>query len=125
MMLLNKKLKVIELKLLRFANDLPITVSYSYFDAFRFREIINNLDTKPFSLYKILSNCYPEMKIRKMSTVFEALNPNAELSTLLNLHSNTPIISASTISIDQNGEFVEYGIAYSRADAVKIKVDLI
>jgi len=122
---LNKKLKVIELKLLRFANDLPITVSYSYFDAFRFREIINNLDTEPFSLYKILNKCYPQMQIRKMSTVFEALNSNADLSSFLNLHSNTPIISASTISIDQNGEYVEYGTSYSRADAVKIKVDLI
>lgn len=122
---LNKKLKVIELKLLRFANDLPITVSYSYFDAFRFREIINQLDMQPFSLYSILSKCYPDMEITKMSTIFEALNPNAELSSLLNLQSNTPLISASTISIDQNGEFVEYGTSYSRADAVKIKVDLI
>lgn len=122
---LNSKLKVIELKLLRFANDLPITVSYSYFDAYRFREIINNLDIEPFSLYRVLEQCYPNMEIIKMSTVFEALNPTAELSSLLNLHSNTPILSASTISKDQNGELVEYGTSYSRADAVKIKVDLI
>ena len=122
---LNKKLKVIELKLLRFADGLPITLSYSYFDAYRFREIINNLNIEPFSLYKVLEKCYPNMRITKMATVFEALNPNAELSSLLKLHSNTPILSASTISKDQDGNFVEYGTSYSRADAVKIKVDLI
>lgn len=122
---LNSKLKVIELKLLRFANDLPITVSYSYFDAYRFRQIVDNLDIEPFSLYKVLEKCYPKMEITKMSTVFEALNPTAELSSLLKLHSNTPILSASTISKDQSGNLVEYGTSYSRADAVKIKVDLI
>ncbi|MBU3015043.1 GntR family transcriptional regulator [Poseidonibacter lekithochrous] len=122
---LNKNLNVIEIKLLRFANDLPITVSYSYFDAYLFRDIVNHLDMKPFSLYRVLNQCYPKMEITKMSTVFEALNPSAELSSLLNLHSNTPILSASTISKDQDGNLVEFGTSYSRADAVKIKVDLI
>jgi len=122
---INKKLNVIEVKLLRYANDLPITVSYSYFDAYRFREIIQNLDIEPFSLYKVLAKCYPDMEITKMSTIFEASNPTAELSSLLNLQSNTPILSASTISKDQDDNFVEYGTSYSRADAVKIKVDLI
>lgn len=122
---INKNLNVIEIKLLRFANDLPITVSYSYFDAYIFRELINHLDTKPFSLYSLLNKCYPDMEITKMSTVFEALNSTAELSKLLKLSSNIPILSASTISKDQYGNFVEYGTSYSRADAVKIKVDLV
>ena len=122
---LNKNLNVIEIKLLRFANDLPITVSYSYFDAYLFRDIINHLDVKPFSLYKVLNKCYPNIEITKVSTVFEALNSSAELSTLLKLQSNTPILSASTISKDQEGNLVEFGTSYSRADAVKIKVDLI
>ena len=122
---LNSNLNVIELKLLRFVNDLPITVSYSYFDAFHFREIVNNLDVQPLSLYRILNKCYPQMEITKVSTVFEALNPSAEISELLMMPSNTPVIAASTISKDQNGNFVEYGTSYSRSDAVKIKVDLI
>ena len=122
---LNEKLKVIELKLLRYANDLPITVSYSYFDAFYFRELVNNLDMKPFSLYKLINKCYPNLEVTKVSTIFEALNASAELSELLMMPANTPVISASTISKDQDGNFVEYGTSYSRADAVKIKVDLI
>ncbi|QDF28884.1 GntR family transcriptional regulator [Halarcobacter anaerophilus] len=122
---LSKKLKVIELKLLRFANDLPIAVSYSYFDAFIYREIINNLDIKPLSLYRVLNRCYPNMEITKISTIFEAKNPSAEISELLMMPSNTPVIAATTISKNQKGEFVEYGTSYSRADAVKIKVDLI
>lgn len=122
---INQKLKVIEIKLLRYANDLPITVSYSYFDAFHFRELINNLDIEPFSLYRLLEKCYPQLEVTKISTVFEALNASSQMSELLMMQPNTPIIASSTISKDQHGNFVEYGTSYSRADAVKIKVDLI
>ncbi|UTJ05080.1 GntR family transcriptional regulator [Arcobacter roscoffensis] len=122
---LSKKLKVIELKLLRYANDLPISVSYSYFDAFIYREIINNLDMEPFSLYKILNKCYPNLEIRKVSTVFESLVSTKEFSKLLMMPSNSPILAASTLSKDQDGNFVEYGTSYFRADTCKIKVDLI
>jgi len=122
---LNKKLKVIELKLLRFANDLPISVSYSYFDAFHYRYIIDNLDIEPFSIYNILDKCYPQMEITKISTVFEAKIPNSQISDYLMMPANTPVIVASTISKNQYGDYVEYGSSYSRADAVKIKVDLV
>ncbi|RXK04009.1 hypothetical protein CRV02_02110 [Arcobacter sp. CECT 8989] len=122
---INKKLNVIEIRLLRYANGLPITVSHSYFDAYRYRELVNHLDIEPFSLYSLLNTCYPQLEVTKVSTVFEALNSNSELNKLLMLQANTPIIAASTISKDQDGNFVEYGTSFSRADAVKIKVDLI
>ncbi|RXJ70323.1 hypothetical protein CRV08_01800 [Halarcobacter ebronensis] len=122
---LNSKVNVIELKLLRYVNDLPIAVSFSYFDAFYYREIIDNLNMEPFSLYNILNKCYPEMEITKISTVFEAQNPTNEISDYLMMPTNTPVIVASTLSKNQYGEFVEYGSSYSRADAVKIKVDLV
>jgi len=122
---LSKKLKVIELKLLRYANDLPISVSYSYFDAFIYRDIINHLDLEPFSLYKILNKCYPNLEITKVSTVFESLVAKNELSELLMMPSNSPILAASTLSKDQEGNYVEYGTSYFRGDTCKIKVDLI
>jgi len=122
---LNKNLKVIELKLLRYANDLPISVSYSYFDAYIYREIINNLDCKPFSLYKVLEKCYPNLEITKVSTVFESQSSTNELSELLMMPSNSPILSASTLSKDQDGNFVEYGTSFFRGDTCKIKVDLV
>ena len=122
---LNKNLKVIELRLLRYANDLPISVSYSYFDAYIYREIINNLDCKPFSLYKVLEKCYPNLEITKVSTVFESLTSTNELSELLMMPSNSPILTASTLSKDQDGNFVEYGTSYFRGDTCKIKVDLV
>lgn len=122
---LNKNLKVIELRLLRYANDLPISVSYSYFDAYIYREIINNLDCKPFSLYKVLEKCYPNLEITKVSTVFESQSSTNELSELLMMPSNSPILSASTLSKDQDGNFVEYGTSFFRGDTCKIKVDLV
>jgi DNA-binding GntR family transcriptional regulator len=122
---LNNKLKVIELKLLRYVNDLPISVSYSYFDAFLYREIINNLDCEPFSLYKVLEKSYPSLEITKESTVFESIVANQELSDFLMMPSNSPILVASTLSKNQNGDFVEYGTSYFRGDTCKIKVDLI
>ena len=122
---LTNKLKVIELKLLRYANDLPISVTYSYFDAFLYRKIIDNLNCEPFSLYKILEKSYPSLEITKISTVFQSLSTNKELSELLMMPSNSPILAASTLSKDQDGNFVEYGIAYFRGDTCKVKVDLI
>ena len=122
---LKNKLKVIEFKLLRFANDLPISISFSYFDAFLYRELINNLDCKPFSLYKILEKSYPNLEVTKISTVFESVMATKEQSELLMMPSNSPLLTASTISKDQNGNFVEYGTSYFRGDTCKIKVDLI
>lgn len=122
---LNSKLKVIEFKLLRYVNDLPISISYSYFDAFLYRELVNNLDYKPFSLYKILEKSYPNLEVTKISTVFESSLATKEQSELLMMPINIPLLIASTISKDQNGNFVEYGISYFRSDTCKIKVDLI
>lgn len=122
---LNNKLKVIELKLLRYANDFPISVSFSYFDAYIYRDIIEMLDCEPFSLYKILETCYPSLDVTKVSTVFESIVATKELSELLMMPSNSPILTASTLSKDQNGNFVEYGTSYFRGDTCKIKVDLI
>ena len=122
---LSNKLKVIELKLLRYANDLPISVSYSYFDAFIYRDIIKYLDCEPFSLYKILQKCYPHLEVIKVSTVFESISSTKQISELLMMPSNSPILSACTISKDQNENLVEYGTSYFRGDTCKIKVNLI
>lgn len=122
---INTKLKVIEFRLLRFANDLPISISYSYFDAYLYRELINNLDCKPFSLYKILEKSYPNLEVTKISTIFESVMATKEQSTLLMMPSNSPLLAACTISKDQNGNFVEYGTSYFRGDICKIKVALI
>ena len=107
------------------ANDIPISISYSYFDAYIYREIINNLDVEPFSLYKILNKCYPHLEVTKVSTVFESLIATKEQCKLLMMPANTPILASSTLSKDQDGNLVEYGTSYFRADACKIKVDLI
>jgi DNA-binding GntR family transcriptional regulator len=122
---LNNGLQVIEIKLLRFANDLPIAISYSYFDAFFYKKIIKELkDEENFSLYKILHKCYPDLKIKKESTIFEAILANKEQKKLLMMPSSIPLLCASTISKDQNGAFVEYGTSYFRSDICKIKIDL-
>jgi DNA-binding GntR family transcriptional regulator len=122
---LNKNLKVIELKLLRFVNDLPISISYSYFDAFLYSEIIKHLDIEPFSLYKILKKSYPSLEITKQYTVFEAINSTKDLSELLLMPKDISVLSASTLSKDQNGNLIEYGTSYFRGDTCKIKIDLI
>lgn len=122
---LNTKLKVIELKLLRYANDLPISVSYSYFDAFMYKKILEHMDMEPFSLYKILQKSYPNMEITKIATVFEVVVATEELIEHLNMPPKVSILAATTLSKNQHGEFVEYGTSYFRGDMCKIKVDLI
>lgn len=117
--------KVIELKLLRYVDDLPLQISYSYFDAFIYKEIVKNLDFEPFSLYKLLSKCYPDLDIRKISTLFESQQCSKEQSKLLEIPQNSSLLTVETLSKDQNGNLVEYGISHFRGDICKIKIDLI
>ena len=117
--------KVIELKLLRYVDNLPIQISYSYFDAFIYKKIIDNLDIKPFSIYKILENCYSDLEIIKIASFFQSIISTKEHSIFLDIPQNSPILSVETISKDQNGNFVEYGISHFRGDVCKVKIDLI
>jgi len=117
--------KVIELKLLRYADDLPLQISHSYFDAFIYRDIVKNLDFEPFSLYKLLGKCYPNLEIRKISTLFESCQSSKEQSLLLQIPQKSSLLSVETVSKDQNGNLVEYGISHFRGDVCKIKIDLI
>ncbi len=122
---LSKELDVIEIKLLRYANDLPISISCSYFDAFIYKELINNLEIEPFSLYKVLAKCYPTLEVTKQTTLFEASIPTKEQCELLMMPTNTPLLVTSTLSKDQKGNCVEYGTSYFRSDVCKINVNLI
>ena len=122
---INKKLQVIEIKLLRYANGIPITFSVSYFDAFCCKDILKNLDFEPFSLYKALEKTYPEIEITKLSTVFKAMQPTKEISEMLKIPLNAPVLAYSTISVNQNGEYLEYGTSYSRGDSCRVKVNLV
>lgn len=121
---LKGKLKVIEIKLLRYVNDLPVAISYSYFDAFLYSKILENIQSGPFSLYKILHKSYPDLEIAKVYTIFESSLATKEQSKLLMIPTNTPLLFASTLSKNQYGNFVEYGTTCFRADICKIKVDL-
>ena len=122
---INKKLQVIEIKLLRYANGIPITFSESYFDAFTCKDILKNLNLEPFSLYKVLEYTYPDIEITKLSTVFKAMQPTKEISELLKVPLNAPILAYSTISVNQDGQYIEYGTSYSRGDSCKVKVNLV
>ncbi|MBL0707702.1 MAG: GntR family transcriptional regulator [Sulfurimonas sp.] len=117
--------KVIELKLLRYADDMPLQISHSYFDAFMYRDIVENLDIEPFSLYKVLSSCYPDLDISKTSTLFESQQCSKEQSLLLQIPQKSSLLSVETVSKDQNGNLVEYGVSHFRGDICKIKIDLI
>ncbi len=46
-------LKVIEIKLLRYANDLPIALTYSYFDAYIYKNLLKELKNKEADLAEI------------------------------------------------------------------------
>ena len=117
--------KAVQLKLLRFADDTPIQISYSYFDAYIYNDILNFLDIEPFSIYDTLKKCYENIEITKIYTVVKARNETEECRRLLKIKKNTPIISVETLSKDQHNDLVEYGISYFRSDMCEIKIDLI
>lgn len=119
------KMDLIELKLLRFADDVPIYLTYSYFDAYKYSKLFDNLDFQPFSLYELIKNCYPNIEITKTNTSFEAIVPNEDVRKYLNLPLNVPILKSTTISRDQDLNPVEFGIGYMRGDTCKVDVDLV
>lgn len=119
------KMDLIEFKLLRFADGLPIYVTYSYFDAFRFSKLYENYDFKPFSLYELIKKEYPRLKITKISSFFEAIKPNDEIKKHLYLPLHVPVLKTLTISKDQYLNPVEYGFGYLRGDTCKVKMNLI
>lgn len=116
---------VLELKLLRYADDLPIYVTYSYFDAFRFSKLIKNLDMEPFSLYRLIKHCYPKLDITKTKSIFEAIRPSEEIREYLELPLSVPILKLKTISKDQDSNPVEFGIGYLRGDTCSVGVKLV
>ncbi len=121
---ISKKLKVIELVILRCVNDIPLTVSYSYLDAYLYKNIMNHLDIKPFSLYKLLNSAYSDLNTTKDSTIFHSVLSTSEQSDLLMIPYGSPLLSTTTVSKDQEGNKVLFGTAYFRSDICKIKVDL-
>ena len=77
-----------------------------------------------FSLYKVIQSAYPNIEITKLSTVFKAVLPEYEISEMLKISSNSPLLAYSTVSVDQDGNYLEYGTSYSRGDSCKVKVNL-
>ena len=66
-------MKVIEFILLRHVNDIAVSLSYSYFDAFLYSKLLLNIDENNFSLYKTLEKAYPNLETNKNKTVFFTL----------------------------------------------------
>lgn len=118
------KMDVLELKLLRYANDLPIYVTYSYFDAFMFSKLFENLDMQPFSLYELIKQRYPHLDITKTDCVFESIVPSENIRNYLELPISVPVLKSKTTSKDQNNNPVEFGIGYLRGDTCKVGVKL-
>jgi DNA-binding GntR family transcriptional regulator len=121
---LNEDMKVIEFILLRYVNDVAVSLSYSYFDAFLYSKLLLNIDENNFSLYKTLEKAYPNLETKKQNCIFHSLIANKQISELLLLSNNVALLAVNTISKDKNENIVEYGTSYFRSDICKIKVNL-
>lgn len=119
---ITEQMDVFELKLLRYADGVPIYVTYSYFDAYRYKKLFKHLNLKPFSLYKLIHLCYPKRKLTKISTTFEAINPNSDIRKNLKLPLHVPVLKTRTYSQDQFGNPAEYGFGYMRGDTCKVDI---
>lgn len=122
---LAKEAQVIQIKLLRFANDVPMSLSVSYFELKKYAKLLDCLHIEPFSLYKALQLAFTDIEIIKESTVFESILPSLDEANLLQMPLSNPLLKAETLSKNQQGEYLEYGISVFRADMCKIKVDLV
>jgi len=113
--------KIIRLKRLRFADDIPMVVLQNYlpFDLCGFI-LSHNFEQE--SLFEVLFNS-SEAKPGKTKTVCSALLADKQLSGLLKINENAPILCLENLTRTQTGKVVDYGFAHYRGDLNQFEIE--
>lgn len=114
---------VIRIERLRFADDQPIVHVTTYVPYKRFKGILKeHLDQD--SLYEILGKKFDTYAQRVTRNV-QATNADQQLSELLNVPVNSPLLYITTTAYSQSGQPFEYSLATYRSDLYSLNLELI
>ncbi|MEA5465808.1 phosphonate metabolism transcriptional regulator PhnF [Leptothoe sp. PORK10 BA2] len=101
--------------------DIPISLSSSYFPGHRFPELANHCQTYR-SVSAMLFQEYGCDHIRR-STRISARSARPRDARLLRMPATVPILLSESINVDQTGAVIEYGVARFRGDRMELVMD--
>ena len=114
---------VIELRRLRFVDDMPIQIVSSFLPYALCPNILE-ADFVHGSLYAYLSDAYG-LRIHKGTRTIEAVLATAEEAQLLSIATGSPLILLDSVSYLRDGTALEYYRAVHRSDCARFEVNLI
>lgn len=115
--------RVIELRRLRFVNEVPIQIVSSFLPYSLCPKMLE-ADFAHGSLYAYLSEEYG-LRIQKGTRTIEAVLATAEEASLLEIAKGSPLILLDSVSYLRDGTALEYYRAVHRSDCARFEVNLI
>jgi len=117
---LNKDEEVYVLHRIRFGNDEPIAVEYTYLPAKIFTDI-DEIDFSRVSLYDYMDSKTHMPKTFKQK--LQIVEVGERERVYLELHEDEPVYYLEFIGCDENGTIVEYTESYARCDKFEFKFE--
>lgn len=114
--------EVIRLRRLRLSDDLPLAVEMAYLPFVRFPGLLAH-DFAVESLYAVLERDYG-LALTQAEQVLEAAVANVEEMRLLELTVPAAVMRMQRLTVDSNGEPVEYVLSSYRGDRYKFRFAL-
>src|SRR5574340_1673745 len=111
--------RVIRIKTLRYANNVPITVHEAYVPQKLFANIVNeNLEHQ--HLWTLIEKC--GYKVKRAVQRLEARDADKELAALMKVKEGSPILFKERTVYAADGTPVEFTYCYNRGDAYSLTV---
>lgn len=112
---------LVVLEILRSVNHIPFSYAVSYLLAEDFSLLPQQLQ-EGFSLYGLMRENYG-IEVSRQSSVFEVTLPENRAAELLKIPINVPLLTTSSLAVDQKQRPVEYCVSHMRGDMGSIVVD--
>jgi GntR family transcriptional regulator len=113
--------RVIRIKTLRYANNVPITVHDAYLPHALFADLIN-ADLEHQGLWALIEKC--GYKVKRAVQRLEARDADKELAELMKVKEGSPILFKERTVYAADGTPVEFTYCYNRGDVYSLTVAL-
>ena len=120
MLNINLNDKLIYMKRLRLANNIPTAIEINYFSYTYFEELLNKNLTG--SLYKILEEDFKVFPNKNLKLELEVVKANDEQSKLLNIPISEPLFLFFGITADNNNNPIHIAKRYLIASKYKFSL---
>ncbi|GGB00877.1 phosphonate metabolism transcriptional regulator PhnF [Agarivorans gilvus] len=111
---------VIQLKTLRFINQVPVSIVFHHLQLGEHEASLNLY--RQGSLHAFLQQ-YHAIKLRRHHTVVGAQLANAEDCACLQICAATPLLTLQTVNVDQHQQPFEFSLSHIRAELVELSLE--